>query len=66
MTDWQDIEVAPKDGASILVWDGTDQMVVEWHRGNWLFGWDRSGGPIRLVRPLTHWKPLGPSPENTP
>lgn len=63
MSEWQDIETAPKGDASILLWDGREVVHGCWvpepiRGGYWFalydhgFGWD--GTP-------THWQPL-PNP----
>lgn len=57
--DWQPIDTAPKDGAPILGFDGRWQAVIHWLPGaeQWRVA---GGGPVRT----THWKPLGPDPED--
>lgn len=66
--DWQLIETAPRDGTSILLWDG--RSVFE---GGWFDSWygDESGACWMAanldeeygaaVFP-THWQPLPPPP----
>lgn len=56
---WQPIETAPKDGTSVLVYEGGHQAVVFWLGGS--AGWS-DGEHVKLSP--THWMPLPPEPEN--
>ena len=68
MTDWQPIETAPRDGAPILSWDGTQCAVVAWG-GLLLPEWvllegDNKPYPDCATEwSCTHWMPL-PEPPN--
>lgn len=62
MSDWQDIDSAPRDGTDVLLWDG---QAVE--LGHWL-DWDDGTGDwvdreLLPLRPTpTDWQPLPPPP----
>ena len=63
---WQPIEIAPKDGTTILVWaDGIRFPVVYWtdHDIEWWHVTDGKHGPwpLRGASP-THWMPLPDAP----
>lgn len=57
MSEWQEMDTAPRTGESILAWDG-QMTVVRWSRDT--NGWrDDFQGYLAL----THWRPL-PAPPN--
>lgn len=72
MNEWQPIETAPKDGVTIICWDGLRVDMWRWDKqqhntrpkpywarvGLWRARDDRSCQP-------THWMPL-PEPPTTP
>ena len=63
MMEWQLIETAPKDGTSVLLWDG-GVVIGEWRPGYhpWNEGsWLIEGGQI-TARNATHWMPLPEKP----
>jgi hypothetical protein len=62
-SEWQNIETAPKDGTSILVYDAATEFGQRWDIA-WMAGGWRSirGG---LINTPTHWMPLQ-SPPVTP
>lgn len=51
MTEWRDIETAPKDGTEFLARDGTERDVARWHN-------DHVCGEELGWHPFTHWMPL--------
>lgn len=66
--DWQPIESAPKDGTTILAWDGDLQAVVRWCscKQEWLvLRADDNDGEAIFWEKLTHWLPLPPRPTTT-
>lgn len=50
MTDWRPIETAPKDGTTILSWDGSHYICVAWSTRDRC--WFVDDGVV------THWMPL--------
>lgn len=72
MTDWQDIESAPRDMSDVLVWDGKECWIA--HQ-NYLMDWtsksayavdsDEEGFYLATASEagLTHWHPLPPPPK---
>lgn len=63
MSEWQDIETAPKDETPILVGaPGYRATLVRWSDNGWHY-------PFTTRRlkayPPTHWMPLPKSPEGT-
>jgi len=60
MSEWQDIETAPKDGTNILaVWSKKREVyaVIWWESGNWHeYDYDTD------VEGMTHWMPLPEPP----
>ena len=59
--DWQPIGTAPKDGATILLWEPYDkqQIGIGWKWENDLF-WE--GGQPQVWETPTHWMPLPKPP----
>lgn len=64
MSEWQDIETAPKNGDSFLAWVPDDLLakpwfysIVRWHNGSWI----REGDDFDLVVEPTLWQAL-PTP----
>ncbi len=71
MSEWQDIETAPKDGKKFLAADKYDQYTCRWAShfmrtldGGDKKGWVRADGQAGNTANPTHWKPLGPLPHN--
>jgi hypothetical protein len=68
MSEWQDIETAPKDGSSILACDARIegwQQVVYWDdEAKAPHMWGLADGPHYHVDMFTHWMPLPPPPLN--
>ena len=71
--EWQPIETAPKDGTSVLVFNGLDVSVGYWFIWEHFFTGDRLSGfvknwnnefgcPDSFVGDATHWMPLPPPP----
>ena len=65
---WQPIETAPKDGASILVWDGKVVREVSW-QDRWYGRTEQPGWMIAncdeeygYYVEATHWMPLPKPP----
>ena len=61
--EWQPIEIAPKDGTEILVWnDGNEAFVAFWHerKSKWMWTIHDLNGDEYLSP--THWMPLPPHP----
>lgn len=62
MTKWQPIEMAPKDGTEVLVWDGSIRQISKFtvagldFDGHW---WDAEG---YWISGITHWMPLPEPP----
>lgn len=62
---WKPIETAPKDGSSILVFNGKTGA-VHWDGAGWVAGISCSNGSaFYLGNPPTHWMPLPPPPPST-
>lgn len=62
-TTWRPIESAPRNGASILLADYDDDMVVGyWHRGEWIFCLADSRLDDGLFPDASHWMPLPEPP----
>ena len=67
MSEWQPIEIAPKDGEQMLLWDG-GIVVFGWFDDapkQWAF-FDLIGGNIErfpLGQEPTHWIPLPEPPD---
>lgn len=73
MSEWQPIEMAPKDGATIAIfcYNGERWNEVFWHRGfeRWAMRWAGPGGMRGVIIPdgqPTHWMPLPPPPGSDP
>lgn len=70
--DWPTIETAPKDGTSILGWNGDEFCICRWYRQSfhkhpkpyWDLGNGYSEKYARANQP-THWMPLPPPPTVT-
>lgn len=73
MSEWKQIETAPKDGTSILLYsskepitEGWFETSLEWGRpcNSWTNGWETSNGCDVGYNRLypTHWMPLPPPP----
>lgn len=58
MSEWQEIETAPKDGTEILAWNGETCLCVVFHDGAWVENYDYA----ELVEIPTHWMPLPKPP----
>ena len=69
--EWQDISSAPKDGTVVLLYqfddvdaaNGDDPHVYDtayFHKGYWR---STNGGVLDLWEKVTHWKPVGPPPD---
>lgn len=77
--EWKPMEIAPKDGTPILVWDGQDISLVEWraYRLNYpgcknTWAWclpdsdqDEQGGCATIDNPVC-WMLLPAAPEREP
>lgn len=67
MSEWKDIETAPKDGTHVLVADSgvVGEAFFERHDGLWYWSgnhWtDAHDGSLGLPGP-THWQPLPEAP----
>jgi hypothetical protein len=68
MSEWQPIETAPKDGATIIAWrSGFDPLLCSYRNGHFMVDAtiiSENGGYQDWVYPwpeLTHWLPL-PTP----
>jgi Lar family restriction alleviation protein len=61
---WQPIETAPRDGAWILAWDGSQQLILWW--SDRLSGWTFNNDWEILEESVTHWQPLPSPPPITP
>lgn len=73
--EWQPIDTAPRDGTAVLVFDRIDkvQTTAFWHEDGMRRTGTRETGQWLLLCSdayierqscaLTHWKPLGPNPE---
>lgn len=62
---WQPISTAPKDGTSILGWDGFDMAVVSFEDGTWeldVIGFNATDGNWEP----THWMPVPTPPTSEP
>ena len=64
--EWKPIETAPKDDTRILIYDGTDVVVVRWEETSdhdkdrgWPDGWYDAG---TFLYAATHWMPLPEPP----
>ena len=59
MSDWLDIETAPRDGTEILVFHPArnEQFICYFIRGHWMFS-----PYAALASDPTHWMPLPPPP----
>lgn len=55
---WLPIESAPKDGTSILVWDGS-ATIAHWLGDEWV---NECSDEYLMVSPVTHWMPLPEPP----
>lgn len=71
MSEWQPIEVAPKDGSPILSWDGNVMIVVvycgckkEWHVVECADYRQHPEAPIDWDG-ISHWMPLPSPPTET-
>lgn len=75
--DWQPIESAPKDGRTILVWDGLGVIAAAWCEwalpdedtddDGWVPGWSSrsiEAGDVEFIEP-THWRPLPAPPTDS-
>lgn len=60
MSEWRDIETAPKDGADVLVWDGDSVSLASYDKGTEAW-WVLTEYTIDGV---THWQPLPEPPLN--
>jgi hypothetical protein len=74
MSEWRDIETAPKDGSRILVWGEGEMLAVIWSyywpsmtakRGTEEPGWVTFTGDIGPLIIASHWMPL-PTPPSIP
>lgn len=71
MSEWQDIESAPKDGTPVFLWwDGDFAPIARWENNRWMFAMAQSwpsGFPEQITHaflghPPTHWMPLPEPP----
>jgi hypothetical protein len=66
MNDWQTIETAPKDGTSILGWNGEEMTVVSWFKNHLYEGLWSQSVPGTYSQDTewepTHWMPLPEPP----
>lgn len=65
--DWQPIETAPKDGTSVLLWDGEFQFTGEWmveaiDGSHWWIATLHGQKQVACDPQPTHWHPLPPPP----
>ena len=67
MSEWQDIETAPRDGTLVLAWSGRAPLIAYWGRDNALnpLGWIGGHCRINHIDQPTHWMPL-PAPPYPP
>lgn len=74
---WQTIDSAPKDGATILGWSEymDEPCTVRWRNNEWESSWDGwevveymsdFGTEYRDPGPVTHWMPLPEPPKDVP
>lgn len=74
VTEWQPIETAPKDGTSILGYDGLGIAIMEWWEpdqealddgatASWC---SHSNTEEEFIEAPTHWMPLPASPNTKP
>ena len=61
---WQPIETAPRDGAEVLVWNGSERQILWW--SDRLNCWTFNDDWEVLEDLLTHWQPLPSPPPITP
>lgn len=66
MSEWRPIETAPKDGSTILVWNGQLVFDVWWWEedGAWVDGATDAYDDYTQYTGLTHWQPLPAPPED--
>ena len=69
MSEWLDIESAPKDGTEILGWSNRDYVLCWWVTGKdgegWVLGWETASGydvGWNFTTPI-FWQPLPKPPE---
>lgn len=61
MNPWQPIETAPKDGTSILGFEGGAPLPMRWLDGYWQLDYLWWREDDNLVDP-SHWMPFPPDP----
>ena len=60
---WEKIENAPKDGSSILVYDGREEFICSWFEDKWIVDHDAEGWYYRHGIKATHYRLLPQPPK---
>jgi hypothetical protein len=65
MSEWQPIEIAPKNGASMLCWrpwkSGLPTIFIAYYANGWVSTYGSGDEELAEVNP-THWMPLPERP----
>ena len=62
--EWRPIETAPRDGTTVLGWNGRWLEIIMWHRRNAIepAAWFGAHCDVNHIDQPTHWMPLPEPP----